>query len=296
MRSVPTTRPSSRSRIPSWQARSASSLASITIQSPAVLEVSARRDRMRTLAVPILLVFGVAMSSFPVVAQDLPAISLYVNGLTTPAPLLADEFNGLEALCYQVDSLTSAEIAILVVNTTQPWGIDTFAARTFSANGLGKAGRDNGVLLVVSTDERAWRFEVGYGLEGILNDALVGRIGRDNLTPALQSGDFFEGIYDATYVAGSEIVSKYDGGSANPEPSLLALDWKVVAVVVIVFLAVSIVTRGRSFLWIGALFNLYRRGGFGGGRNGGGGGRGQVRPPRGGHPPRERDTPPSVAQ
>jgi len=230
---------------------------------------------MRTLAVPILLVFGVAMSSFPVVAQDLPTIYLYVNDLTTPGTLLSDEFNALEDLCYQVDSLTSAEIAIHVVNTTQPWGIDTFAARTFSANGIGKAGRDNGVLLVVSTDERAWRFEVGYGLEGILNDALVGRIGRDNLTPALQSGDFFEGIYDATYVAGSEIVSRYDGGSANPEPSLLVLDWKAVAVVVIVFLAISIVTRGRSFLWIGALFNLYRRGGFGGGRTGGGGARGK---------------------
>src|SRR3989441_7130050 len=95
---------------------------------------------MRTLAVPILLVFGVAMSSFPVVAQDLPTIYLYVNDLTTPGTLLSDEFNALEDLCYQVDSLTSAEIAILVVNTTQPWGIDTFAARTFSANGIGKAG------------------------------------------------------------------------------------------------------------------------------------------------------------
>src|SRR2546430_14228793 len=239
------------------------------------LGAPARRDWMRSFSVPFLLVFGVRMSSFPVIAQDLPTIYLYVNDLTTPGTLLFDEFNALEDLCYQVDSLTSAEIAILVVNTTQPWGIDTFAARTFSANGLGKAGRDNGVLLVVSTDQRAGRFEVGHGLEGILNDALVGRIGRATFTPALQSGGFFEGVDDATYVAGSEIVSKYDGGSANPEPSLLALDWKVVAVVVIVFLAVSIVTRGRSFLWIGALFNLYRRGGFGGGRTGGGGARGK---------------------
>jgi len=226
-------------------------------------------------ALPVLLFVAVAMSGFPVIAQDVPTIYLYVNDLTTPGTLLSDEFNALEDLCYRVDSLTSAEVAILVVNTTQPWGIDVFAARTFSANGIGKAGRDNGVLLVVSTDERAWRFEVGYGIEGILNDALVGRIGRDNLTPALEAGDFYGGIYDATYAAGSEIVSRYDAGSANPEPSLLVLDWKAVAIVVVVFLAVSVLTRGRSFLWIGALFNLYRRGGFGGGRTGGGGARGK---------------------
>jgi uncharacterized protein len=215
------------------------------------------------------------MTGFPVNAQDVPTVYLYVNDLTTPGTLSSDEFNSLEDLCYQVDSRTSAEIAIVVVNTTQPAGIDVFASRTFSASGIGKAGRDNGLLLVVSTDERAWRFEVGYGLEGILNDALVGRIGRDNLTPALEAGDFYGGMYDATYVVGSEIVSKYDGGSASREPSFLVFDWKAVAIVVVVFLAVSILTRGRSFLWIGALFNLYRRGGFGGGRTGGGGARGK---------------------
>src|SRR2546430_17212647 len=108
---------------------------------------------MRTLAVPILLVFGVAMSSFPVVAQHLPTTYLYVNDLTTPGTLLSDEFNALEDLCYQVDSLTSAEIAILVVNTTQQWGTDTSSAPTFSPNAPRNAGRDNGVPLVVSADE-----------------------------------------------------------------------------------------------------------------------------------------------
>lgn len=230
---------------------------------------------MRIVGLSVLLVLVVVETSLPVVAQDVPTIYLYVNDLTSPGTLLDDEYHSLEDLCYQVDSLTSAEIAILVVNTTQPWGIDTFAARTFEANGIGKSGRDNGVLLVVSTDERAWRLEVGYGLEAILNDALVGRIGRDNLTPALQAGDFYGGIYNATYEVGSEIVAKYDAGAPNPEPSLLVLDWKAIAVVVVVFLAVSIVTRGATFLWIGALFSLFRRGGFGGGRTGGGGARGK---------------------
>lgn len=230
---------------------------------------------MRILLVPIVLILTMLAASVNVTAQDIPTIYLYLNDLTSTGALRSDEFHSIEDLCFQVDSMTSAEIAIVIVNTTQPWGIDTFAVKTFEANGIGKAGKDNGVLLVVSTDEQAWRFEVGYGLEGILNDALVGRIGRNNLTPALQSGDFYGGIYDATYAVGSEIVSRYDAGAANPEPSLIVLDWRAVAIVVGVFLAVSIITRGRSFLWIGAFIGLFRRGGFGGGRSGGGGARGK---------------------
>lgn len=220
--------------------------------------------------------FGLTImaSSIVVRAQDIPSVYLYVNDLTTPGTLLDDEFNSLEDLCFQVDSLSSAEIAILLVNTTDPWGIDTFAVKTFEANGIGKVGRDNGVLLVVSADERQWRFEVGYGLEGVLTDAFVGRVGRDNLTPALQAGDFYGGIYDATYAVGTEIVTNYNG-VPNPEPDLFVLDWKVVAIIGAVFIGVAIVTRGRSFLWIGSLISLYRRGGFGGGRSGGGGSRGR---------------------
>ncbi|MCI4371246.1 MAG: TPM domain-containing protein [Thermoplasmata archaeon] len=234
-----------------------------------------RGDRLRALVLVSGLILLVLASAMPAAAQNIPKVYLYVNDLTTPHTLLRDEHNSLEDLCYQVDSLSTAEIAVVIVNTTQPWGIDMFAVKTFEANGIGKKGRDNGVLLVVSTDERAWRFEVGYGLEGILNDAFVGRVGRDNLTPALQTGDFFNGIYNATYEVGSEIVAKYDPGAAASPPSLFVLDWKAVVLVVGVFLIVAVVTRGRSFLWIGALVSLFTRGRFGGGRSGGGGASGK---------------------
>lgn len=80
---------------------------------------------------------------------------------------------------------------------------------------------------------------------------------------------------DATWEVGSEIVEKYEAGRPNPDPRLIVLDWKAVALVVGVFIGVSIITRGRSFLCIGALVSLFRWGGFGGGRSGGGGARGR---------------------
>jgi len=73
----------------------------------------------RTLA---FLLFGVlaALAAPPAGAQEPPTIFLYVNDLASPRALLSDEYLAIEDLCYQVDQLSSVEIAILVVNTSQP--------------------------------------------------------------------------------------------------------------------------------------------------------------------------------
>jgi len=221
----------------------------------------------------VLTILLLVVASSSVTSQSVPEIFLYVNDLTEPRTLLADEADALTDLCYEVDVLSTAEIAILIVNTTLPLGIDLFASDTFAANGIGKEGEDNGVLLLVSTDERRWRIEVGYGLEGILNDAKVGSIGRAELDPALAVEDFFTGIYNATLAIGQEIVDNYvPGTAANGPPALFVIDWPKVAITVVVFLVVAAFSRGRVLLWLG---NVHRRGGFGGGRSGGGGARGR---------------------
>ena len=189
---------------------------------------------------------------------------LYVNDLTTPPTLLRSEVDDITSICYQVDNLTSAEVAILIVNSTQPLGISQFAVKTFQSNGIGKAGRDNGVLIVVSTNERQWRIEVGYGLEGVLNDAKVGSIGRSTIEPAFASGDLYGGIYNATVQVGQEIVDHYDGQGKNP--SLFTWNWKGIAITIAIFLL-----TGGSVI---SVRGIYRRSGYGGGRSGGGGAEG----------------------
>jgi len=220
--------------------------------------------------------FALAGATSGVAAQEVPTIFLYVNDLTEPGALLYDEYAAIEGICYEVDLRTSAEIAVLIVNTTLPLGIDTYAVEAFEVNGIGKEGLDNGVLILVSTDERQWRVEVGYGLEGILNDGKVGTIGRATLTPSLGADDVYGGIRDATLAIGQEIVDNYDPG-ADPygEPQLFVVDWGAVAIAVGVFLVVAVVTKGRAILWIGALLSFWKRGSFGGGRSGGGGARGR---------------------
>ena len=232
-----------------------------------------RRDtglRTRNIALVLFVLTSLASS---VHGQEIPSICLYVNDLTDPPTLYSSEISSIEDLCLEVDKQTSAEIAVLIVNTTQPWGIDLFAVKTFEANGIGKRDLDNGVLIVVSTSEKQWRVEVGYGLEGVLNDAKVGSIGRTTLSPALENGDLYGGIYDATFNIGTEIVNNYTLPSSNPFgiPSLFEIDWRAVTIAAVVFIVIAVLTKGRGIIWLGSIF---KRKGFGGGRSGGGGARG----------------------
>jgi uncharacterized protein len=225
----------------------------------------------RTFAV-LLLVLLVSLAAPAVRAQEFTTLTLYVNDLASPRALLRSEHLDIEDLCYQVDSYSSVEIAILVVNTTQPYDIDTYAFRTFEANAIGKEGKDNGLLIILSVDERAWRIEVGYGLEYFLTDSVVANFAREYLEPPLADGFYGDGLYDLTLNMGQYIVDNYEEATPT-QPSLWVPDWKGIALGVAVAMFLAVITKGRVFFWVG---NVFQRGGFGGGRSGGGGARGRL--------------------
>src|SRR5438132_5336491 len=85
-----------------------------------------------------LLFVGAFLLAPKAVAQDIPSVYLYVNDLTTPPTLLRSEVDDITSICYQVDNLTSAEVAILIVNSTQPLGISQFAVKLSSRTVLAK--------------------------------------------------------------------------------------------------------------------------------------------------------------
>ncbi|MEG0278957.1 MAG: TPM domain-containing protein [Morganella sp. (in: enterobacteria)] len=86
------------------------------------------------------------------------------------------------------------QFVVFIISTTNGEDIDAFALRTFNTWKIGKKARDNGLLLVVSVDDRKLRFEVGYGLESILPDVVAGRIIRYRITPEFKNGNYFAGI------------------------------------------------------------------------------------------------------
>jgi len=208
-------------------------------------------------------------------ADSIPRLEYYATDMT--GAVSEDDLYYIGEVCSEVDSSSGCEMAVLVVNTSRPYDIDYFALRTFQYNEIGKAGQDNGILVVVTTDDAAWRIEVGYGLEGILTDVRANHLAEEYLVPNMTAGTYGDGLFELTYAIGEILVQEYEGdrsaGPAFPVDGvpLTAGEWAVVAVV---FTVLVVVTKGaviRPFLWALALIGGSRKGGFGGGRSGGGG-------------------------
>jgi uncharacterized protein len=89
-----------------------------------------------------------------------------------------------------------SQVAVLIVPTTQPETIEQFSIRVADAWKIGRKRIDDGAILVVAKNDRKLRIEVGYGLEGALNDVTAKRIIDEIITPKFRSGDFAGGISD----------------------------------------------------------------------------------------------------
>src|ERR1700723_4504673 len=119
--------------------------------------------------------------------QDLPKPTNYVSdfaGVLSPGTQAS-----LNALCAQLDRQAHAQIAVVTVKSLDGEPIENFATALEDKWKVGKKGTDRGLLLIFATDDRKYRIEVGYGLEGILPDGRVGDIGRQ-MVPYLRQNDF----------------------------------------------------------------------------------------------------------
>src|SRR6201996_2992254 len=123
--------------------------------------------------------------------QDLPQPINYVNdfaGVLSPATLTY-----LNNLCLQVDRQAPAQIAVVTIKSLDGEPIENFATALEDKWKVGKKGTDRGLLIIFAPSDRKYRFEVGYGLEGILPDGRVGTIGRQ-MVPYLQRNDYDSAI------------------------------------------------------------------------------------------------------
>src|ERR1700733_10571972 len=136
----------------------------------------------------VLLIFAPSVFAAGESVSTLPAPTGYVSdfaGVLSPSTKAS-----LENLCTQVDRQTHAQIAVVTIKTLDnDQSIDEFATALEDKWKVGPKGTDRGLLMLVSMNPRKYRIEVGYGLEGILNDAKVGDIGR-SMVPALSQNDY----------------------------------------------------------------------------------------------------------
>ncbi len=131
--------------------------------------------------------------------------------------LTAEQKNALEEKCRQVRQQTGAELAVVVVKSLEGGQVDDFAVKLFEHWKIGKAGKDNGVLLLVAIQDRKARIEVGYGLEPILPDILAGQILREQLFPEFRQQKYFEGL-SATVNRIAEIIQRNEPAHVAKQP------------------------------------------------------------------------------
>jgi uncharacterized protein len=127
--------------------------------------------------------------------------------------VLSPEYRALiDGVCRELQAKTTVELAVVTVGDLGGLAIEEFAEKVFRRFGIGAAGKDNGLLLLCSRDDRLVRLEVGYGLEGDIPDALASRLLEREALAQLRDGRFGRGLF----LAARDIAVQAAGDVALP--------------------------------------------------------------------------------
>ncbi len=178
--------------------------------------------------------FALLFLTLAVYAHALPSYEGYVTDqakLFSPAEKVQ-----LEQVLTQIEENTTAEVAIVTVENLEGLAIEDYSIQLAEQWKVGKKDTDNGLIILIAPNERKYRIEVGYGLEGTLPDSLVGRLGREILVPAFKEQKYGAGVLELTetlqgYLENNpEIISRHELSTFN-----LVVMWLIVMVFIAAF-------------------------------------------------------------
>jgi len=152
-----------------------------------------------------------------------------------------------------------SQLAVLIVPTTEPEDIEQFGIRVLDQWKLGRKGVDDSAILIVAKNDRRLRIEVGYGLEGALNDATANRIIEEIITPQFKQGD-----YDAGVEAGVDRMISVASGEPLPPPDRKWEHTRGLGNLLPLFLIAVVVASGLLRQLFGRLFGSLATGGLAG--------------------------------
>jgi len=152
----------------------------------------------RMTPLPLILAAFSVLVALPAVGQSVDSLAKRTDYVSDYAHVLSPEtIAKLDSLCAQLDhSAANSQIAIVTVQTMNGDDAADYANQLEDKWKMGKKGSDKGVLVLLATGDHKYRIDVGYGLEGILNDAKLGDFGR-GMIPYLRAGDYDSAVTSA---------------------------------------------------------------------------------------------------
>ena len=218
-----------------------------------------------------------------------------LNFVSDYAEIISEENEiRLNNLIKRFEKATGIEIAVVTLESIGDLSIEEAAVKIFEKWGIGKKGKDNGILVILALKERKVRIEVGYGLEGIITDSLAGSILDSYGIPYFSKNQFDEGFYKIVsaiifYISKKIGVNFNIEGLDEKEFSISDNSWNLWTVFIIFFIIFILLRFGFFWIfpfwfWGGRGFGGYRDlssrswggftsgfSGFGGGLSGGAG-------------------------
>lgn len=209
----------------------------------------------------------------------------YINDFSNTLDVASKQT--LEDYCANLERVTGVQMAIVLVPTLDGEPVEDVANRLYREWGIGKKGKDEGILILLAIKDRKSRAELGYGIEPIISDGTAGGILRQ-IRPILQQGNYGGALLAAAEQMGTIIAQSKGVELGGPEP--LRVTGRQVRgpsipfplILLGLFFLLWLLGRGgrggsgTGFLTGMILGNMMggRGGGWGGGGFGGGGGGG----------------------
>ncbi|MCU0248604.1 MAG: TPM domain-containing protein [Vicinamibacterales bacterium] len=240
----------------------------------------------------------------PASAQRLPALTRPVNDFAGVIDGASEA--AMDRLIRELDATTTDAVVVVTVDTVAPYAdAKEYAVRLFEQAGIGRKGRDNGLLVLLAVKERQVRIEAGYDLESIVTDGFAGETSRTVMVPHFRQGAYGPGLRAGVERIIGRIAEArgvtLDDGPVPAEPAgerPIPPVWLIVLALVLLFLISRAASSGRRRSsrdrrdwgrdnwsgWGGGVGPFGGGsfgggglggggfGGFGGGRSGGGGG------------------------
>jgi uncharacterized protein len=235
-------------------------------------------------AAALSLVAGLVLWTAAAAALTFPSLTgRVVDGADI---LSASAEAALTAKLEALEAKTSRQLVVVTAPSLQGQEIEDYGYQLGRAWGIGEKGRNTGVLLIVAPTERRVRVEVGYGLEGVLTDALSTMILQERVLPRFKSGDFEGGVVSGAEALIEQLSLPDDEAKARVAASAqrqTSADLPVPGIILAVLglwvvLGIFGMATGRSGhrmdLWLLPLLLLMSAGHGGRGHGGGGGFRG----------------------